>query len=79
MTTGKVCGQMPLRRTIYVHFDHRLDVNLAGNRWPQDNSQTPKPPQPAQSRRERGSSQRDAIPLQMTAATFHEMAPRMDL
>ena len=24
-----------LRRTIYFHFDHRLDVDLAGDRWPQ--------------------------------------------
>ena len=24
-----------LRRTIYYHFDHRSDVQLAGNRWPQ--------------------------------------------
>ena len=24
-----------LRRTVYFHFDHRLDVELAGDRWPQ--------------------------------------------
>ena len=24
-----------LRRTVYFHFDHRTDVDLAGDRWPQ--------------------------------------------